>query len=380
MELLKTKKLFEEKFGSFSPEKLKNELESLSKKIESLEENLSTYTSILDEMPVGVILVNDSGKITFTNRMANKHFLSSPSKTRKAPLSPLSFTMEISQSINEALTGDEKIIEIETKRTPKKVIRSHIKPLLKEGKPHGALVVLEDITEVRKFEKLKQGLISDFSHELRTPLTSLKTSIETLVDFKGLENPSQTKKFLGYIKREVNNLSELVEKMMQLARLESSGEAVLIKSKFKIKDVIKKAIEAVQVQAEKKAISLVVKCENNLILEGDKNLITQALINLLDNAIKFSPSQKEVTVSALKKGNKALISIKDLGPGLPKKEIPKIFRRFYRSEKHRSRSTGGFGLGLSLVKHIMEAHNGEIKVKSKVNQGSEFIISLPLLK
>ncbi len=343
-----------------------------------MQENLSIHTSILDEMPVGVILVNANGKITYTNRMANKHFLSSPKKTRKAPLSPLSLTMEISQSIRDALTGEEKTVEIETKRTPKKVVRAHIKPLFKDGKPSGALVVLEDITEIRKFEKLKQSLVSDFSHELRTPLTSLKTSVETLVDFKGLENPEESRKFLGYIKREVNNLSELVEKMMQLAKLESSGEAVLIKSKFKIKDVVKQAIEAVQVQAEEKGILLVTNYENNFIIEGDKKLITQALINLLDNAIKYSPLNEKVIVTVKKRKDKALISVKDRGPGLPKKEISRIFRRFYRSEKHRSRSTGGFGLGLSLVKHIMEAHNGEIKVKSDLNRGSEFTISLPL--
>lgn len=329
-------------------------------------------------MPIGVVLVNSSGKITFTNRMANKHLISSFSKTKKAPLSPLTFTIEISQSINEALTGEEKIIEIETKHAPSKVIRAHIKPLFREGKPNGAVVVLEDISEIKKFEKLKQSLISDFSHELRTPLTSLKTSVETLVDFKGLEDPKETKKFLGYIKREVNKLSELVEKMMQLARLESSGESVLVKKKFKVSEIIKQAIEAVQVQAEKKKISFIKNIEKNLLLEGDKKLITQALINLLDNAVKYSPTEGEVAIRSEKRKNMLLISIKDQGPGLSEKEISHIFRRFYRGEKHRSRSTGGFGLGLSLAKHIVEAHNGKIKVKSKTNEGSEFIIYLPL--
>lgn len=365
-------------FGQFSLESFEENLENLWKKVDSLEKNLSLYTSLLDEMPVGVLLVNANGKITFTNRTANKFLLSPPSEARKAPLSPLTFALEISQAINDALTGEEKTVEIEAKHSHFKIIKAHIKPLLREGKPRGAVVVMENVTELRKLEKLKQSLVSDFSHELRTPLTSLKSSVEALVDFGALDNPREARKFLENIKIEVDNLSALVEKMMQLARLESGAESVLVKSRFRLGKVVSEAIKAVQVQAEKKSLSILTSQKANPWIEGDKKLITQALINLLDNAVKYSPSRKKVFLKTGLKNNLAFVSILDEGPGISESDLPHIFRRFYRGEKHRSRSSGGVGLGLSLVKHIVEAHNGKIEVKSELRKGSEFTLFLPL--
>lgn len=365
-------------FGQFSLESFEKNLENLRKKSDSLEKNLSLYASLLDEMPVGVVLVNASGKITFTNRTANKFFLSSPSEARKAPLSPLTFTLEISQAISEALTGEEKTVEIEAKHSHFKVIRAHIKPLLRGGKPRGAVVVMEDVTELRKLEKLKQSLISDFSHELRSPLTSLKSSVEALVDFGALDNPRSARRFLENVKIEVDNLSDLVEKMMQLARLESGAESVLVKGRFRLGEVVSEAVKAIQVQAQGKSLSILISQEANPWIEGDKKLITQALINLLDNAVKYSPPQRKVFVKTGLKNEMAFVSILDEGPGISESDLPHIFRRFYRGEKHRSRSSGGVGLGLSLVKHIVEAHNGKIEVKSELHKGSEFTLFLPL--
>jgi len=366
--------------GETSLEKFSQKFSNLAERIISLEEKLSTYTFLLDEMPVGVVLINESGKITFTNRAANKFLLSSASEAKKNPLSPIAFTLEMSQVIKGALTGEEKTIEIEMKHPGLKVVKAHIKPLLREGKAKGAVVVLEDITELRKLEKLKQSLISDFSHELRTPLTSLQTSVEALTEFGALDDPAEAKKFFENVQREIENLSDLVNKMLQLARLESGAEIVLVRSKFNLKEIINQAIKAVQVQAEKKKVSLLSSLCANPLLEGDKKLLTLAIVNLLDNAVKYSSRGGKVFVEVDVKGGFASIAVRDEGPGIPKKDLPYIFRRFYRGEKHRSRSTGGVGLGLSLVKHIVEAHNGKVEVESELRKGSKFTIFLPLSK
>jgi len=366
--------------GENSLEKFSQRFSNLAEKLSSLEEKLSIYTFLLDEMPVGVVLINESGKITFTNRAANKFLLSSASEAKKNPLSPIAFTLEISQVIKEALTGEEKTIEIEIKHPNTKTVKAHIKPLLREGKARGAVVVLEDITELKKLEKLKQSLISDFSHELRTPLTSLKTSVEALTEFDALNNPTEAKKFLENVQSEVENLSDLVNKMMQLARLESGAESILVRSKFKLEEIVNQSIKAVQVQAEKKKVSLLVSLGVNPLLEGDKKLLTLAIVNLLDNAVKYSPRGGKVFVETDSKNGFATIAVRDKGPGIPKKDLPYIFRRFYRGEKHRSRSKGGVGLGLSLVKHIVEAHNGKVVVESELKRGSKFTIFLPINK
>ncbi len=374
----KIQKEIQKVFGEFSLDKLSENLENLRKKSASLEKKLSIYTSLLDEMPVGVVLVNKSGKIIFTNRTANKFLLSSPTKARETPLSPITFTLEISQAINDALSGEEKTIEIEIKQHRPRIVKAHIKPLLKEGRAGGAVVVMEDITELRKLEKLKQSLISDFSHELRTPLTSLKSSVEALVDFGALDDPNEARKFLENVRREVDNLSDLVGKMMQLARLESGAENVLVRSKFNLEEIVVQAVKAVQVQAEKKKVPIFVSLKASPLVEGDRGLLTQAIINILDNAVKYSPVGRRIFLEVNIKKGVVLVAVRDEGPGIPQEDLPRIFRRFYRGEKHRSRSTGGVGLGLSLVKHIVEAHNGRVEVESELNRGSKFTLFLPI--
>ncbi len=376
-ELLKIKRAIEETIGIFQLNNLRGEIEKIAKKKDSLSEKLNVYTSLLEEMPVGVVLVNKDGKITFTNRAANRFLLVKPEDTKKMPLSSLGFALEMEEGLNKALTGNEKILEIKLSRHKSKTIRAYMKPLFKEGKVNGAVAVLEDLTELKKLEKLKQSLISDFSHELRTPLAALKSSVEALVDFGAAEDPEKAKGFLNNTKKEVENLANLVEKMTQLARLESSTEGVLIKSKFKLKELITEAIKAVDIQSKKNNIPISIKLKNDLEIEGDKKLLTQALINLLDNGIKYSPEGEQVLLEISVKDSNVCISVKDKGPGISKKDLTNIFRRFYRGEKHRTRSTGGVGLGLSLAKHIIEAHGGHIEVESEIDKGSTFTVYLP---
>ena len=240
----------------------------------------------------------------------------------------------------------------------------------------GTLLVLNDVSKIRNLENIRKDFVANVSHEIRTPLTAIKGFVETLFDMDD-ESTEDKKKFLKIILKHVDRLYFILEDLLTLAKIENRDEENgIFPEEINLKILIETALQIVQAKAAAKKITVELFVDERVIVKIDKYLIEQALVNLLDNAVKYSKEKTVIQVTALIQGDELLISVQDHGTGIPKNHLPRIFERFYRVDKARSRSLGGTGLGLSIVKHIATAHNGYVTVESDLNHGSKFTIHL----
>ena len=252
------------------------------------------------------------------------------------------------------------------------------------GRRMGVVLVLHDVSELRRLESIRQDFVANVSHEIRTPISAIKAAAETLFDDLEYEpdtppEPSILRNFLGIIARQAERLHAIVEDLLSLARIEQGKRDDGIEMDVgPLSPVIAAAVETCQAKADKKDISIRVDCEFGLMANMERMMLEQALINLIDNAVKYSPEASRVEVVALKMRNQVKITVLDEGRGIEAEHLPRLFERFYRTDRARSRQMGGTGLGLSIVKHIAEAHGGHVSVESRPGAGSTFILTLPL--
>ena len=275
-------------------------------------------------------------------------------------------------------------------RTPKKMISAcsimvkktlnlQSSPLLDANREHiGTLVVFNDVTHLRRLENMRQDFVANVSHEIKTPLTAIKGFVETL--YQGtVEDPIEAQRFLGIIQKHVDRLSSIVEDLLSLSKIEQQDEHKAIKrKKGYIKDVFNSVTQICRSKAEEKNITISPVCSDHISSKFDATLLEQAVVNLLDNAIKYSDPESTIHLSAHHHNSEIQIKVEDQGMGIAKKHLPRLFERFYRVDKARSRTMGGTGLGLAIVKHIAQAHSGSVTVQSELGKGSTFTIHLPV--
>ena len=251
------------------------------------------------------------------------------------------------------------------------VLRSH------DGARIGCLIVMNDITRLHKLETMRRDFVANVSHELKTPVTSIKGFVETLLD-GAKDRPEDAQRFLEIISRQANRLQCIIEDLLELSRIEHGAEAGEIElQKASIRRVLENAVQTCQTLAERKHIEVKIDCDGALTGMVDTQLLERAVVNLLDNAVKYSESGTRVDVAGSVTAGEILIAVRDQGPGVPAKDMPRLFERFYRVDKGRSRELGGTGLGLAIVKQITLAHKGRVDVQSTLGQGSIFSIMLP---
>ncbi len=244
----------------------------------------------------------------------------------------------------------------------------------------GAVIVLNDVTRLRRLEKVRRDFVANVSHEIRTPLTSIKGFAETLLS-GAIEEPETARGFVQIISNQSNRLNAIIEDLLILARLEQKDNRIFLKfRKYAVKQVIEDAIKLCKPKADAKNILLDFRPENDISIKMNPDLIEQALVNLIDNAIKYSTDHSMVSITMQLTGEMVRITVADQGPGIHKKNLPRLFERFYRVDKARSRNLGGTGLGLAIVKHIAQVHQGFVKVESEPGRGSTFFIQIPLKK
>lgn len=247
------------------------------------------------------------------------------------------------------------------------------------GKRVGGLIVLHDVTEMRRLEQVRRDFVSNVSHEIKTPISTIKASAETLIDSELIAPEEGVPNFLAIIARQADRLHAIVEDLLTLARLEQEGETSHVEmSPGSIQHLLNDALETCSAKARSKQITIELRCTDNLKTLINAPLLEQAVVNLLDNAIKYSHEGAPVEVSAFASGNWILIEVRDHGQGIEAEHLPRLFERFYRSDKARSRAMGGTGLGLSIVKHVCTVHGGNVEVESRIGIGSTFRITLPL--
>jgi two-component system phosphate regulon sensor histidine kinase PhoR len=235
------------------------------------------------------------------------------------------------------------------------------------------IVILRDLTDLRRLELVRRDFVANVSHELRTPLTSVKAMAETLID-GALHDPEVAQHFLDTIIRESDRLVRLSADLLDLSRVESKPVTKEPNDLSKLANDVSRRFVA---QADEAEIKLTLEVAPALIAPCDLDEIAQVLVNLIDNAIKYTPRGGNVWVTAKDEPSDVVFSVRDTGIGILRQDIPRLFERFYRADKARSRASGGTGLGLSIVKHIVERHGGNVWVESEYNQGSTFAFSIP---
>lgn len=241
----------------------------------------------------------------------------------------------------------------------------------------GVLVVLDDITRVRRLEDMRRDFVANVSHELKTPITSIKGFVETLMD-GALEEPEEARRFLTIIARQAERLSAIIRDLLSLSHLEQDMErGRLERDHVQLAAVVAGAIQSCQPRAQAKNVELTTLCEDGLSGYLNASLLEQALINLIDNAVKFSESGGRVSIGARSADDHIILYVQDWGCGIARENLPRLFERFYRVDSGRSRAMGGTGLGLAIVKHIARAHGGRVHVKSEFGKGSIFSLEVP---
>jgi two-component system phosphate regulon sensor histidine kinase PhoR len=338
--------------------------------------------TVLKGMSEGVLVVDRGGRIRMVNEALRKLFPLPPEVLNRTLLE-LIRNADLEETIGEALrNGKSSAFELTLPSFPERTFEVNVVGIYSssEGTPmEGAIAVFHDISRLKELEKVRQDFVANVSHELRTPLTTIKGYAETLLD--GALKEDVAFRFTQIIKKHVDRLTKIVEDLLMLSRIESR-EFHLNQEALPLQDLINDALDYVREAAEKKKISIDRSEPFPLLnIAVDRNYIEQVLINLIDNAIKYTPDGGRIVISAVERDGKEIeVSVHDNGIGIPKEDLPRIFERFYRVDKGRSQESGGTGLGLSIVKHLVQAHGGKVWVESQFGEGSTFHFTLPIQK
>ena len=363
-------------------------IETLNQMAGQLEDRLNTIvrqknelTAVLSSMAEGVIAVDMDERIISINKAAARIFDNLPKNLLNKSIPEAIRIPDLQKFINKALSSKENIEEdITLYQRGERILYVHNTPLQDpDGQRRGVLVVMNDVTHLRKLENIRKDFAANVSHEIKTPLTAIKGFVETLRTGEGTDS-KETNRFLAIIEKHVNRLTAIIEDLMKLSKIEQQDEKsdILLKESS-IKRVISSAIQTCREKAKAKEIMIDFVCPEDISARLDSRLMAQAMVNLLDNAINYSSEKSDVKISVSLKDNEIMISVQDHGIGIPKENLSRLFERFYRVDKARSRELGGTGLGLAIVKHIVHAHGGRISVDSILGKGSTFTLHLPAL-
>ncbi len=346
--------------------------------IDEITQERNKIQAILTSMTDGVIAIDKKGNIIMINPAVEKLFNIKYEKSVGKSLIEVVRNFDLEKLLHEALKSEIGITrEIQLFVPDPKLFRISTAPLANESGIVGTVGVMRDITAFREVERMKTDFVANVSHELKTPLTSIKGFVETLLD-GALEDNKTSRYFLEIINDEADRLNRLINDLLSLSQIEAK-QRELHKVKLNLEKLIHEAVSILSLQAGEKALELKLCVEKPLPeIEADEDMIGQLLINLVDNAVKYTQEGGQVKITAETEKEWLKIAVADTGIGIPRESIPRLFERFYRVDKARSRKAGGTGLGLAIVKHILELHHGKIQVDSIIGKGSTFTVYLPL--
>lgn len=332
--------------------------------------------TVLANMADGVIMTDRERTVVLANDTAQSMFGFKEKGLIGHPLIQAVHDYEIDEVAKKCLeTGKEQTAQLEL-GTPKRFLRVIAVPLM-TGRPTGILLLFQDLTQMKSLQTMRREFVGNVSHELRTPLATIKAIVETLED-GAIEDKSMAKGFLGTIDTEVERMAHMVGELTELSRIET-GQAELKLEPVNLGQLVAEVIARLSPQAERQGISVSAQIPADIpAIQADRERIQQVVLNLLHNAIKFTPQGGEATISAELREDSVVVNIADTGIGISEDDLPHVFERFYKSD--RSRTGGGTGLGLAIAKHIVQAHGGSIWTHSQEGKGSTFSFSLPLKK
>ncbi|MFD2334221.1 two-component system histidine kinase PnpS [Cohnella sp. GCM10020058] len=383
------------------PDAGKDEVGELGRALNAMAANLQDHMgeirrnelhlqSVLDHMISGVVMIGPDGRIRIYNRSAELLLGSlarervgrsyTEAKQQYELLQLIRTGFETGESIHEELTvyyPEERLLELNLVPIP-----------MDDDTAPGLLLVLQDVSAIRRLERMRSEFVANVSHELKTPVAAVKGFAETLLA-GAVNDPETARSFLKIIQDESDRLNRLIGDILELSKIESRRSPLQF-SPIDLRSFLERQLEFLGTEAAKKEITLELDAPEELFIEADEDRLGQITLNLLQNGISYTPEGGRVRVKAViveterEEGGDieehVRITVSDTGIGIPKKDLPRIFERFYRVDKARSRSSGGTGLGLSIVKHLVELHHGTIRVESTVGVGSTFVIELPLIQ
>jgi len=334
------------------------------------------YDALMGWCGAGVLVLDSEGTIVRANLTAHRFFGALPQTLIGKPLLQATLSNELNSLFKAAREGghtERREIRISGANGSSLIIT--VTPLLGESADRPRFLLLaHDVTELRRLETIRRDFVANVSHELRTPLASIRAMAETLQD-GALQDYSVADRFLGTIITEAQRLTRISEDLLILSDAESRTPE---KERFILSDLIYEVMPRFQPQADKAGITLCANIPPGLEALGNKDQLEQVVVNLVDNAIKYTPGGGRVDVTAERTPDGVAVHVADTGIGIMSQDLPRIFERFYRVDKARSRQSGGTGLGLSIVKHIVESHGGQVTVESEFNRGSTFTFTLPV--
>lgn len=353
---------------------------NLQQKLKTLNDQHNEQQAMLASMAEGVLAVDRDGRILSLNKSAIRLLRVYQRNYLGKHLQEIVRNTQLQNFVEATLQSDTVI---EGDMIIHGATETHLQTygnalMNSQGQKVGALVVLHDMTKIHKLEGIRRDFVANVSHELKTPLTSIKGFVEALLEE---ESPDvhNTKHFLGIIAKQTNRLHEIIEDLLSLSKIERDADGGQIEfTTSPLAGVLAAALDIGKGKWQSRHPQIHLECPPELMASFNPRLLEQAITNLIDNAIKYSEPGATVQIKAFVRGTEILIQVIDEGNGIEESEIPRLFERFYRVDKARSRDVGGSGLGLAIVKHIIHAHGGTISVSSVIGEGSTFTVHLPV--
>lgn len=351
--------------------------ENLESQLLEIQQNDRRLTTLLENIVVGVILLNEDREIKVCNPAVNEILSTNVYGYLGRDYTDIIQSSEITRLVDKAIKRDkpqnkEVVLYLQSER----VVDVNVIPIINVDEENNYAVLLYDITEIKRLEQVRTDFVANASHELRTPITALKGFSETLLD-GAMNDPELLKEFLEIMLKESTRLDTMVHDILQLSRLEQRPNYVAA-DQVNVEDTVRDAIQILYQKAETKQIDLTVDVKTDLIVNVNQDELKQVMINLIGNAISYTTEKGYVKIVIDTRGKEGIIEVKDNGIGIPQKEQERIFERFYRVDKARSRNAGGTGLGLSIVKWLVDGMDGWIELESMPQEGSTFRVWMPI--
>ncbi len=381
--------------GQYAPQpafmRSKDEIENLTNAFDRMAHNLrdrmdtiikdrSQLLTVLGGMVEGVIAVDGDECVTHMNQAAGTILHVNPDISIGKHVWEVTRVRAVIETLNGTINDAESVsCEVRITQPQEMALKLNASPLWdSRGALVGAVVVLHDVTEIRRLENIRRDFVANVSHELKTPITTIKGFVETLRD-GAMDDREHAYRFLDIIANNGDRLHAIIEDLLSLSRLEQTEQiAGLVRQETILNHVIETAVQDCESKAESRQVTVTTECDPDLRFSVHALLIEQAIVNLLDNAINYSKAGSTIHIAASRHADEVTVCVQDEGVGIPQEHLPRLFERFYRVDKARSRERGGTGLGLAIVKHIAQVHGGQVSVTSTLGEGSAFTLHLPM--
>ena len=335
-------------------------------------------TAILEAMTEGVLALDATGRVAAVNAAAAALFQADPAQIRGRPLIEAVRHHELNRLAQQVLRDRQPAeAELSVFAPTARTLQARAVSCESED-PQGPrlVIVLQDLTALREYERLRREFVANVSHELRTPLTAIRGLTETLLE-GALEDPANNRRFVSLIDEDSLRLTRLIDDLLQLSQLESGAHKPALQP-VAVRALVERLLPTLRPEIDKRRLTVAVEVGAAVRAQADPDRLRQILLNVLQNAVKYNREQGTVRITAAPEGAMLRVSVADTGIGIPEADLPRLFERFYRVDKARSRELGGTGLGLSIVKHLVESHGGRTGVASRFGEGSTFWFTVPL--